>query len=147
MTSPAITAAAASTRTEADVRACHLVITQHKNCPFCGADPGYAVLRAGWYLVGCESDECPINPQAGGKTRDEAWAKWDAQVVAVEIERLRKDLAEQDDFILKFTQTDRNGDWACAQCKPHSDMIEKGFTCGYHRAVVRASVAKMTGVA
>lgn len=79
--SPQVADGAASLRNEADVRRIS-VATIHKNCPFCGADPGYAVLRAGWYLVGCESDECPINPQAGGKTRDEAWAKWNARVAA-----------------------------------------------------------------
>lgn len=56
---------------------------------------------------------------------------------AEEILRLRTELAEQDDFILNFTDNNRNGDWACAQCKPHSDMIKDGFVCGYHRAEAR----------
>lgn len=27
-----------------------------------------------------------------------------------------------------------NGDWACAECRPQSDMIRKGFRCAYHEA-------------
>ena len=62
----------------------------------------------------------------------------DLAAAADEIERLSAALAEQDDFILKFTDPNRNGDWACGQCKPHSDMIKDGFVCGYHRATARA---------
>lgn len=32
-----------------------------------------------------------------------------------------------------------NGDWACAECKPHSDMLKDGFACDYHRARRMAS--------
>lgn len=56
---------------------------------------------------------------------------------AEEIDRLRVALAEQDHFILRFTDAARNGDWACAECKPHSDMIKAGFQCGWHRALAR----------
>jgi len=59
---------------------------------------------------------------------------------AVERETLRSELAAQDDFILKFTDPNRNGDWACAQCKPNSEIIKKGFVCGYHRAEARSAL-------
>ena len=50
---------------------------KHADCPFCGSEPGHATYKCGLYLVGCDSDDCRINPQAGGKTQAEAWAKWD----------------------------------------------------------------------
>lgn len=36
----------------------------------------------------------------------------------------------------------QNGDWACAECRPQSDMLVAGFRCAYHRArdVVLATV-------
>jgi hypothetical protein len=45
-------------------------------CPFCGADPPLAVRRAGRFLVGCEAEDCPANPQVSGATLQEAWAGW-----------------------------------------------------------------------
>lgn len=32
-----------------------------------------------------------------------------------------------------------NGDWACAECKPYSDMLKPGFQCAYH--AVKAHLA------
>jgi hypothetical protein len=26
------------------------------------------------------------------------------------------------------------GDWACAECRPYSDMLKDGFRCAYHEA-------------
>ena len=45
-------------------------------CPFCGTDPPLAVRRAGRFLVGCEAEDCPANPQVSGATLEEAWAAW-----------------------------------------------------------------------
>jgi hypothetical protein len=45
-------------------------------CPFCGTDPPLAVRRAGRFLVGCEAEDCPANPQVSAPTLDEAWAGW-----------------------------------------------------------------------
>lgn len=28
-----------------------------------------------------------------------------------------------------------NGDWACAECKPYSDMLVAGFQCAWHSAL------------
>ena len=49
-------------------------------CPFCGTDPPLAVRRAGRFLVGCEADDCPANPQVCGATPEEAWAGWNRRV-------------------------------------------------------------------
>jgi len=45
-------------------------------CPFCGADPPLAVRRAGRFLVGCEAEDCPANPQVSAATLEDAWAGW-----------------------------------------------------------------------
>ena len=50
--------------------------TTTQPCPFCGADPPLAVRRAGRFLVGCEAEDCPANPQVSGATLQEAWAGW-----------------------------------------------------------------------
>lgn len=47
-----------------------------RTCPFCGADPPLAVHRAGRFLVGCEAEDCPANPQVSGTTLEDAWAGW-----------------------------------------------------------------------
>jgi hypothetical protein len=48
-----------------------------KTCPWCGESPPLASMnRFGTYTVGCESDECAVNPQVTGKTLSEAWAAW-----------------------------------------------------------------------
>lgn len=49
-------------------------------CPWCGSEPGLATVRSGRYLVGCESDDCDVNPQTGGGTAIEAWARWNSRV-------------------------------------------------------------------
>lgn len=45
-------------------------------CPFCGSDPPLAAEIAGRFIVGCESDECHVNPQVSGRDLNEAWARW-----------------------------------------------------------------------
>lgn len=45
-------------------------------CPFCGADPPLAAAIAGRFIVGCESDDCHVNPQVSGASLSEAWARW-----------------------------------------------------------------------
>ena len=45
-------------------------------CPFCGADPPLAVQRAGRFLVGCEAEDCPANPQVSAATLEDAGAGW-----------------------------------------------------------------------
>ncbi|HWU55554.1 MAG TPA: hypothetical protein VN175_08635, partial [Rhizomicrobium sp.] len=45
-------------------------------CPFCGSDPPLAAQRHGRFLVGCESDDCHVNPQVSGQCLSEAWARW-----------------------------------------------------------------------
>jgi hypothetical protein len=50
--------------------------TTTRPCPFCGADPPLAVRRAGRFLVGCEAEDCPANPQVSAATPEDAWASW-----------------------------------------------------------------------
>jgi hypothetical protein len=50
-------------------------------CPFCGTGPPLAAKIAGRFVVGCESDDCPANPQVSGPTLDDAWARWNRRVL------------------------------------------------------------------
>ena len=45
-------------------------------CPFCGSDPPLATQLHGRFLVGCENDDCHVNPQVSGQSLGEAWARW-----------------------------------------------------------------------
>ena len=45
-------------------------------CPFCGNDPPLAAQIHGRFIVGCESDDCHVNPQVSGASVSEAWARW-----------------------------------------------------------------------
>ena len=45
-------------------------------CPFCGSDPPLAAEIAGRFIVGCESDDCHVNPQVSGSDLSEAWTRW-----------------------------------------------------------------------
>ena len=53
--------------------------TNDKACPWCNEYPPLAVQRAGLYLVGCENEDCPVSPQASGKTLAEAWSNWNTR--------------------------------------------------------------------
>jgi hypothetical protein len=46
------------------------------SCPFCGTEPPLAAQIAGRFIVGCESDDCHVNPQVSGQSLGEAWARW-----------------------------------------------------------------------
>jgi hypothetical protein len=46
------------------------------SCPFCGNDPPLAAQLHGRFIVGCESDDCHVNPQVSGASLGEAWARW-----------------------------------------------------------------------
>jgi len=48
-------------------------------CPFCGSDPPLASQIAGRFIVGCDSDDCPANPQVSGQSVSEAWTKWNSR--------------------------------------------------------------------
>lgn len=66
-------------RSEAEVRSGLKVVTA-KTCPWCGEDPPLAYRnKFGCYTVGCESDDCAVNPQVSGKTLAEAWQNWNAR--------------------------------------------------------------------
>lgn len=59
-----------------DVRDFGLTLSIPKLCPFCGEVPGLARQVNGMHLVGCENDDCPVNPQAGDRDLTAAWRKW-----------------------------------------------------------------------
>jgi hypothetical protein len=48
-------------------------------CPFCGSDPPLAAQLHGRFIVGCESDDCHVNPQVSGQSLSEAWARWNTR--------------------------------------------------------------------
>ena len=77
MTSPYLTAAVA--RIEA-------AWTEHKGCPFCGDAPpmctSYSMGEgARRFLVGCENDDCAVQPQVSGETMKQAWDRWNTRNV------------------------------------------------------------------
>ena len=45
-------------------------------CPFCGVPAPLAARIAGKFVVGCESEDCPANPQVSAPSLGEAWEKW-----------------------------------------------------------------------
>ena len=51
-----------------------------KPCPFCGADPPLAHKPMnGRFIVGCENDECDVNPQCSSDSLSEAWIIWNTR--------------------------------------------------------------------
>jgi len=53
---------------------------KYKPCPFCGVEPALGARQInGVYIVGCESDDCHVNPQVSSKSLSEAWAIWDTR--------------------------------------------------------------------
>lgn len=55
----------------------HLLVVP---CPFCGENPPLATMKNGYYLVGCDNDDCHIQPQTGDTNLERAWAKWNRRV-------------------------------------------------------------------
>jgi hypothetical protein len=51
-------------------------------CPFCGTEPPLAARIAGKFVVGCESEDCPANPQVTAAALAEAWARWNRRAPA-----------------------------------------------------------------
>ena len=101
-------------------------------CPFCGGKAERIDIddgdNAGGSCVHCT--QCDASSNVEFEFKENFVSNWNRRVG-------NDALAEQDDFILKFTDISHSGDWACAQCKPYSDMIKEGFVCGYHRAESR----------
>jgi len=56
--------------------------TRSLPCPFCGEPRPLAARIAGKFVVGCESEDCPANPQVCAATLGEAWAKWNRRHTA-----------------------------------------------------------------
>lgn len=53
-------------------------------CPFCGGAPPLAAQLSGRFLVGCDSDDCHVNPQVSGQSLGEAWARWNKRQSALD---------------------------------------------------------------
>lgn len=88
---------------EVDLPACRVTAALGRPCPFCGAEPGLAVKRANFWLVGCENDDCRVNPQAGSNTSQaEAWRDWNARVASETERKLLAALRE----VLDWTKDD-----------------------------------------
>lgn len=47
-----------------------------KPCPFCGTDPGLATQAMGRFMVGCDAEECPVQPQLWDMDLNRAWVTW-----------------------------------------------------------------------
>ena len=48
-------------------------------CPFCGRKPRviiYHEMRPDQVIVGCQTNECAVNPWVLGATREEAIERW-----------------------------------------------------------------------
>lgn len=59
----------------------HVATAKTKCCPWCGSEPGLAMRRGNFWLVGCESDECAVNPQTSSTTSvEDAWKKWNSRI-------------------------------------------------------------------
>lgn len=56
----------------------------HLPCPFCGDVPISTEREPPYthYIVGCDNDDCAVEPKVSGMTQDGAWAKWDKRVDA-----------------------------------------------------------------
>jgi hypothetical protein len=96
MTSPHVAQAAASTRTEGDIRAARAMsplasaifgiadaaakaAREAKPCPFCGTNPLPAIGRASAFVVACENDDCAAQPMVTGRDLSSAWARWNGR--------------------------------------------------------------------
>jgi hypothetical protein len=64
----------------------------------------------------------------------------DGWALIVEKYEAKADLCDRMGLVLAWYVANyvdnRNGDWACIQCKPHSDQIAEGFICHVHAAPV-----------
>ena len=62
-----------------------------------------------------------------------------ADEAAAELRRLHE-VEQQRDLFARwmFMRGNHSGDWACAQCRPNSDILVPGFVCAFHQAEVIA---------
>lgn len=74
---------------------------------------------------------------------DGHWTPW--HLANAEVERLSTRIADverqRDEFaaaVIRYGQAGGFHDWACAQCKPNSDMLVSGFVCTFHKAKASA---------
>ena len=75
-TSPSFPNGLPAMRSEAEVRAIRQLV---HSCPFCGGEASLPRKIMTRFLMGCESDTCGVNPQAGGETPEEAARVWNGR--------------------------------------------------------------------
>jgi hypothetical protein len=51
----------------------------HKGCPWCGDVPASADFCLGFYTLGCDNENCLVQPRVSGHTLKDAFARWDAR--------------------------------------------------------------------
>ncbi len=81
---------------------------------------------------------------------------WFGKLLA-ELDAVRAELGKRDNEVLrqrlsraiaaltglvKHGKPEENGDWACRECKPHSDILQEGFQCSYHAALTLIEESK-----
>ena len=74
------------------------------------------------------SDSCGCHEWSGGKHETANDEHCDYPRVVRELEEAVGLLRS----FMKFPNPVNNGDWACRECKPLSDMLVDGFQCFYH---------------
>ena len=80
--------------------------------------------------------------RAGNLTPPVDWEHGIRKVEAEAAARAVDEAREMADFIVKRFPSGYD-DWACAECRPHSDMLKPGFQCVPHLAA--ALVAHLRG--
>jgi len=51
----------------------------HLGCPWCGDVPASASFSHGFYTLGCDNDDCPVQPRVSARTLKDTFARWDAR--------------------------------------------------------------------
>jgi hypothetical protein len=94
MASPRLTAAAASTRRPEDVLGRRAQSIPCR-CPFCGWDPLCATKnKFGSFVVGCENENCAVQPQVSDPDQSRAWRLWNTRPESAAREHVVREAAE-----------------------------------------------------
>jgi hypothetical protein len=51
----------------------------HLGCPWCGDVPAGANFSHGFYTLGCDNENCLVQPRVSARTLKNAFARWDAR--------------------------------------------------------------------
>ena len=89
--------------------------------------------RAGSAMVELHPDE--VVADRGESRRVAGWLK----DLLAELAAVKRQLDRLAQFVIRSFEACGAYDWACAQCKPSSDMLVDGFVCAYHEAKALAA--------